>query len=159
MTEAERRLQDQLQEAVDFIEEVGRDLLHRRIADWYPEGAGSAALAMSEDMRLIGNRCVEFEPSAPEPAAPPSKGALPNCACGNQYLAIRTDIYKDGREFVYCDCCGALATRVMWERQALLPPRLDAAEVAKHVARLEASTFKDDQRAAELLRAAAVNAE
>jgi len=41
---------------------------------------------------------------------------IPNCpACGNNYLAIRTDISKDGREFIYCDCCGALATRNIWE--------------------------------------------
>ena len=35
--------------------------------------------------------------------------------CTNQYLAIRTDIYKDKREFVYCDCCGAMATKPMWQ--------------------------------------------
>lgn len=40
---------------------------------------------------------------------------LPNCpVCDNAYLAIRTDVYKDKREFVYCDCCGATATRQLW---------------------------------------------
>lgn len=41
---------------------------------------------------------------------------LKNCpVCNNDYLAIRTDIYKDKREFVYCDCCGAMATRSLWQ--------------------------------------------
>lgn len=41
--------------------------------------------------------------------------ALPDCpVCANAYLAIRTDIYKDKREFVYCDCCGAMATVPLW---------------------------------------------
>lgn len=34
--------------------------------------------------------------------------------CRNEHLAIRTDIYKDGREFVYCDCCGCLASKGVW---------------------------------------------
>lgn len=34
--------------------------------------------------------------------------------CGNEYLTIRTDIYKDKREFVYCDCCGLLAQKSVW---------------------------------------------
>lgn len=34
--------------------------------------------------------------------------------CGNTYLAIRTDIYKDKRAFVYCDCCGAMADSKSW---------------------------------------------
>ena len=41
--------------------------------------------------------------------------AIPDRRCGNSYLAIRTDIYKDGREFIYCDCCGALADRKTWQ--------------------------------------------
>lgn len=36
--------------------------------------------------------------------------------CGNAYLAIRTDIHKDKREFVYCDTCGCLADRRVWNR-------------------------------------------
>lgn len=43
-----------------------------------------------------------------------SNKELPDCSCGNSYLAIRTDIYKDKREFIYCDCCGAMATRDLW---------------------------------------------
>lgn len=34
--------------------------------------------------------------------------------CGNAYLAIRTDLYKDKRPFVYCDCCGAMADKKTW---------------------------------------------
>ena len=34
--------------------------------------------------------------------------------CGNSYLAIRTDFYKDKREFVYCDCCGCIAEKEIW---------------------------------------------
>ncbi len=40
---------------------------------------------------------------------------LKPCSCGNEYLAIRTDVYKDKREFVYCDCCGALGTVKLWQ--------------------------------------------
>lgn len=40
---------------------------------------------------------------------------IETCRCGNDYLAIRTDIYKDKREFVYCDVCGALADRKTWQ--------------------------------------------
>lgn len=38
--------------------------------------------------------------------------------CGNAYLAIRTDIYKDGRDFVYCDCCGCITEKSVWNRVA-----------------------------------------
>jgi len=48
-------------ELEDFIVGIGQDLHHERVADWYPEGANNAALAMSESMRLIGNRCVDFD--------------------------------------------------------------------------------------------------
>lgn len=44
-----------------FIAGVGNDLLQRRVADWYPEGAHNAASAMSEDMRLIGNACIDID--------------------------------------------------------------------------------------------------
>lgn len=40
---------------------------------------------------------------------------IETCRCGNDYLAIRTDIYKDKREFIYCDVCGALADRKTWQ--------------------------------------------
>lgn len=39
---------------------------------------------------------------------------LPCPECQNEYLAIRTDIYKNQREFVYCDCCGCIAVRSVW---------------------------------------------
>lgn len=45
---------------------------------------------------------------------------IPDCPnCNNQYLAIRTDIYKDKREFIYCDQCGSVATRSLWVMAAL----------------------------------------
>jgi len=34
--------------------------------------------------------------------------------CENEYLALRTDVYKDARPFVYCDCCGAMADKRTW---------------------------------------------
>lgn len=35
--------------------------------------------------------------------------------CNNSYISIRTDIYKDKRQFVYCDVCGAMADIKLWE--------------------------------------------
>lgn len=41
---------------------------------------------------------------------------LCNCPiCENSYISIRTDIYKDKRQFVYCDVCGAMADIKLWE--------------------------------------------
>lgn len=54
-------LRARVAELEDFIVGIGQDLHHERVADWYPEGANNAALAMSESMRLIGNRCVDFD--------------------------------------------------------------------------------------------------
>jgi hypothetical protein len=34
--------------------------------------------------------------------------------CGNTYLASRTDVHKDKRPFIYCDCCGAMADSKTW---------------------------------------------
>jgi hypothetical protein len=43
--------------------------------------------------------------------------ALQDCPeCGNGYLAIRTDVYQDQRDFIYCDVCGCLADRRVWNR-------------------------------------------
>lgn len=50
-----------LEAALGFIDNMGCDLLHRRVADWYQEGAHNAAEQMSEDMRLFGNACMEYE--------------------------------------------------------------------------------------------------
>lgn len=62
--EAVAELVEALDEAATFIDQVRQDLLHERIADWYPEGAHNAAAHMSETMRLIGNRCADFDASA-----------------------------------------------------------------------------------------------
>lgn len=51
-----------LADALAFIDDMGTDLHHARVADWYPEGAHNAASQMSEDMRLAGNRCAAYEP-------------------------------------------------------------------------------------------------
>lgn len=56
-----KRLREALERAELFIDAVRQDLHHERIADWYPEGAHSSAAAMSESMRVIGNRCADFE--------------------------------------------------------------------------------------------------
>lgn len=47
-----------------FIDGLRQDLFSRRFADWYPEGAHNAAEAMSEDMRLLGNACAQFDARA-----------------------------------------------------------------------------------------------
>jgi len=54
-------LLEALIKALDFIEGIGSDLHNRRTADWYPEGANNAAISMSEDMRLLGNACADFD--------------------------------------------------------------------------------------------------
>lgn len=53
----------QLEEALGFIDNMGCDLLHRRVADWFPEGAHNAASQMSEDMREFGNACMAYKPT------------------------------------------------------------------------------------------------
>lgn len=58
------KLREALERAELFIDEVRQDLHHERITDWYPEGANSSAATMSESMRVIANRCADFEASA-----------------------------------------------------------------------------------------------
>lgn len=58
-----------------------------------------------------------------------SNKELPDCSCGNSYLAIRTDIYKDKREFIYCDCCSAMATRDLWCAALAAQPVAQAPDV------------------------------
>lgn len=53
-----RALEEDAQAILDGVRE---ELHQRRVADWHPEGANSAALQMSEDMRLIGNRLAEID--------------------------------------------------------------------------------------------------
>lgn len=49
-----------LSRAESFIDGIREELHQRRVCDWYPEGAHNAAAQMSEDMRLIGNACADF---------------------------------------------------------------------------------------------------
>ncbi len=58
------KLLAELQRAQDFIDGIRQELHQRRVADWYPEGAHNAAEQMSEDMRLLGNACADFDTSA-----------------------------------------------------------------------------------------------
>lgn len=55
---AERRVG----ECLTFIDGIRDELHNRRTADWFPEGAHNAAAQMSEDMRLLGNACADFDP-------------------------------------------------------------------------------------------------
>lgn len=57
----EQMLANALREAQAFIDGVRSDLHHLRATDWFPEGANNAALSMSENMRLIGNACADFD--------------------------------------------------------------------------------------------------
>ena len=52
---------------------------------------------------------------------------VPDCGtCGNSYLAIRTDVYKDKRPFVYCDCCGSMGDLKLWNRANAFMKEKDA---------------------------------
>lgn len=61
MSPREQMLAKALREAQAFIDGVRSDLHHLRATDWFPEGANNAALSMSENMRLIGNACADFD--------------------------------------------------------------------------------------------------
>lgn len=77
----------------------------------------------------------------------PSK-ELHDCHCGNSYLAVRTDLYKDKREFVYCDCCGALADRKTWRLATTAPMQpSDRPEPVGYVNRDELDNMLDDRTA------------
>lgn len=56
-------------------------------------------------------------------AAQASDEPMPCPECSNEYLAIRNDIHKDGRAFVYCDVCGCMAPKSVWNR---ITPRATA---------------------------------
>jgi len=52
----------------------------------------------------------QAQPQAAQPEQKPG-----SCkTCGNEYLASRTDVYKEKRPFIYCDCCGAMADSKTW---------------------------------------------
>lgn len=70
VSERERELEGALQEAVEFIDGLGAELLNERTADWYPEGANNAASHMSEAMRLAGNRCADYQALTAQPQEP-----------------------------------------------------------------------------------------
>ena len=65
--------------------------------------AGSIEAVQAANQRLA---------QAAQPVREPSPGACKTC--GNEYLASRTDVYKDKRPFIYCDCCGAMADSKTW---------------------------------------------
>jgi hypothetical protein len=44
------------------------------------------------------------------------------------------DIYKDKREFVYCDCCGAMATKPLWIKANTTPEIAPAVGVKGYLA-------------------------
>lgn len=69
LAEQRAELLEALQNANAFIEGLQDDLHKRRVADWYPEGANNAALQMSEDMRLLGNACANFDTTAADAIA------------------------------------------------------------------------------------------
>lgn len=60
LSAANAELLTALVKADEFIDGIREDLHHERVTDWYSEGASNAAQAMSESMRLIGNRCADF---------------------------------------------------------------------------------------------------
>lgn len=68
-------------------------------------------IANTDELESVFRRWVKSKPDAEVELHCPN--------CGNEYLAIRKDVYKDLREFVYCDCCGFLAeekyTRVLMD--------------------------------------------
>jgi transcription elongation factor Elf1 len=68
--------------------------------------------------------------------------------CGNTYLVTRTDVYKDKRAFVYCDCCGAMADSKTWQ----LTQQPIAAEVPDQMlcSFYQVSTYADLVREMEL---------
>jgi len=91
---AERALAEARAEVVrahGFIFDLGCDLLHRRVADWFPEGVHNAAAQMSEDMRQLGNACADFIPLSaggtdPEPCP----------VCGGEE--------RSGAGYLLCEC-------------------------------------------------------
>lgn len=61
------RLTRERDSALAFIDGVREDLHQLRCTDWFPEGSNNAALSMSENMRLIGNSCADFNPAENQP--------------------------------------------------------------------------------------------
>ena len=64
--------------------------------------------------KIVGThgKVVEWPEFTEQAQYPEHPGACKTC--GNTYLASRTDVYKDKRPFIYCDCCGAMADSKTW---------------------------------------------
>ena len=61
VNELNAQLLEALTKSLAFIDGIREDLHSRRATDWFPEAANNAATDMSEDMRLIGNACADFD--------------------------------------------------------------------------------------------------
>lgn len=92
-------LRQQLAEAQAMIEAS----MKQELVAWWESGA-----EQWDGLRDIVQKMIQ----AAQPVQEPSPGACK--VCGNEYLASRTDIYKDKRPFIYCDCCGSMADRKTW---------------------------------------------
>lgn len=53
------QLANRVDELTGVISDAIDRLQHRRVADYYPEGANNAAQQMSEDMRLLANSLID----------------------------------------------------------------------------------------------------
>ena len=112
---------DQMREALEDLKRQYKDQPSIYM-DWSKaREALSAAKAVSE---VSINGLTEAETSASmsvmglskKAVQPQAQGEASCGTCGNPCLAVRTDVHKDKREFMYCDCCGAMADRKTWNR-------------------------------------------
>lgn len=61
MNDVLKQAAEALRQAQAFIDGMRSDLHSLRATDWFPEGAHDAASSMSENMRLLGNACADFD--------------------------------------------------------------------------------------------------
>lgn len=59
--ELHERLAESLRQAQRFIDGMRADLHHLRPTEWDEEGSWDAACTASENMRLLGNACSDFD--------------------------------------------------------------------------------------------------